>query len=145
MILRMVAGKKSTTQDNSGKHRGGSIAEIQVVAGTMMEDMTETRTKVADHLALATVVGMMTRMMLVDTTHMNPTPTIIYHQETEEEELEEETAIVGVGNVVVGGAEEEGVEEKEVEEEEGLMLFKEAEAEAEAVTVIASRVLSRSI
>jgi hypothetical protein len=139
VILRMMAGKKSTTQDRSGNHRGGLIAEIQVAVGMMVEDMTESQTKEADYLLV--VVGMLTRMMLVDTTHSNPTPTIIYHQETEEEGLEEERAIEEVGNVV-GGPEEEGVEEVEqTEVEERMILFE----GAEAVTLIQSRVLSRSI
>jgi hypothetical protein len=105
----------------------------------MVEDMTESQTKEADYLLV--VVGMLTRMMLVDTTHSNPTPTIIYHQETEEEGLEEERAIEEVGNVV-GGPEEEGVEEVEQKEVEERMILFEG---AEAVTLIQSRVLSRSI
>lgn len=147
MIIIVMAVKKSTTQDSSSNHRGRTIVEGQIAAGMMMEDTAEIQTEEADHLALATVVGMtMIKMMLVDSTHLNPTPTTIYHQETEEEEVveeiaieeeeevEEEIAIEEVGNVVKG-VEEEGVEE--VEEEEGLMLVK----EAEAVTAIPSRVL----
>ena len=138
--IRLVAGKKSTTQDDrSGSHRGGATIDVQIVVGMIMMAVSQTI-----HLLLATVVGMMTiSMILADTTHMNHTPTMVCNQETEEEEAE--ITIEGVENAVEG-AEEDGVEETEAveeegEEEEGLMLVK----KAEAVTMIPSRVPSRSI
>lgn len=137
MTIRMVAGKKSTAQDSSGSHRGGAIADVQLVVGMMMMTVSQTT-----HLVLAAVVGMMTTsMILVDTTHMNRTPTMDCSQETEEEEVE--ITIEEVENAAEG-AEEDGAEETEAVEEggeEGLMLVK----KAEAVTMMPSRVLSRSI